>query len=60
MVLSAGPNITGPILEYIVHTIIIHCHKIQQLITYSITLYKQQIGPLEAGKSQGKYPRHTS
>ena len=25
-----------------------------------ITLYKQQISHLEAGKSQGKYPKHSS
>ena len=39
----------------IVHVIIIHYYNLQQLITYSITLYKQNISPLEAGKSQEKY-----
>ena len=49
MALSEAPNITGPTLEYIVHTITIHYHKLQ-LITYSIALYKQQNRPLEGGK----------
>ena len=35
-------------------------YKLQQLITYSIAVYKQQVGLLGAGKSQGKYPKLTS
>ena len=52
MVLSAEPNITRPNLEYI----IIHYHKMQQLITYNIALYKQQINPTEAGESNQNSP----
>ena len=37
-------------------TTVIHYHK---LITYNKTLYKQEISPLEALKSQGKYPKLT-
>ena len=33
MALSAKPNITGPILEYITY-ILIHYHKLQHLIPY--------------------------
>ena len=33
MALSAKPNVTGPILEYITY-ILIHYHKLQHLIPY--------------------------
>ena len=60
MALSAGPNITGPTLEYSTYAPLQYYHKLQQLIIYSIAVCKQPIRPLEAGKSQGKYPKLTS
>ena len=39
-------------LQYI---LLQYYHKLQQLITYGIAMYKQQIKLPEAGKSQGKY-----
>ena len=52
MVVSAGPNITGPTLDYSTYYYNIAIIP-KQLMIYSIA---QQIRHLEAGKSQGKYP----
>ena len=58
MALSARPKITGPTLEYSPYTITIN-HKLQQLITWN-NIVHTTINPIEAGKSQGKYPKHSS
>ena len=50
MAISTEPNITRLILEYIIPTSVINYHRLQQLITDSISLYKQQNSYLEAGK----------
>ena len=47
MALSVGPNITGPILEYIIHTIIIHYHKLQH---YNNKWYKLPYNIIQAAK----------
>ena len=46
------------LLWSMVHTIIIHYHKLQHYNSkQQYTQYKQQNSPLEAGKSLGKYPK---
>ena len=43
MAVSAGLNINGFTLEYIKYIPLQHCSTLQQLMTYSIALCKQQI-----------------